>query len=76
MIFLIEIICQIIYNKFSILQGGAESMFKLMIADDNPYTLQELCQSTDWENFDFDLIGMYKNGSELLAAAKEICRIL
>lgn len=45
-------------------------MFKLMIADDNPFILQELSEKTDWENFDFDLIGAYHNGKELLRAAK------
>ncbi|MBR2402266.1 MAG: response regulator [Lachnospiraceae bacterium] len=46
-------------------------MFKLMIADDNPYTLQKLAESTDWENFDFYLAGTFTNGKELLDAAKE-----
>ena len=46
-------------------------MFKLMIADDNPYVLQTLNQNTDWEKYDLDLVGMYKNGKELFAAAKE-----
>lgn len=46
-------------------------MYKLMIADDNPYILQELCEITDWENFDFDLIGTFRNGKELLHAASE-----
>lgn len=46
-------------------------MFKLMIADDNPYTLQMLTESTDWENFGFYLAGTFTNGKELLDAAKE-----
>lgn len=44
-------------------------MFKLMIADDNPYILQELCNITDWENFDLHIVGTYANGSALLKDA-------
>lgn len=46
-------------------------MFQLMIADDNPYILQELCQDTDWEDFDFELTGAYRDGKTLLNAARE-----
>lgn len=46
-------------------------MYKLMIADDNPYILEELSQSIDWEDYDFELIGTYNNGVELLTAAEE-----
>ena len=45
-------------------------MFKLMIADDSPYVLQTLMENTDWENFDFDLIGAYRDGKTLLEAAR------
>lgn len=45
-------------------------MFKLMIADDNPNILKELCQDTDWEDFDFELTGAYQNGKELLDATR------
>lgn len=45
-------------------------MFKLMISDDSPYILQDLSESIDWEDFDFDLIGAYQDGRELLDAAK------
>lgn len=45
-------------------------MFRLMIADDNPYVLQELQEIVDWEEFDLTLIGAYRNGKELLNAAK------
>ena len=46
-------------------------MFKLMIADDNPYALGELRDMVDWEEFDLDLVGAFPNGKELLDAAKE-----
>lgn len=45
-------------------------MFKLMIADDNPYIRQELSKFIDWEDFNFELIGTYPNGRELLSAAQ------
>lgn len=46
-------------------------MFKLMIADDNPHTLQGLSEGTDWENFDFNLTGTFQNGKDLLEAAMQ-----
>lgn len=46
-------------------------MFKLMIADDNPHTLQNLSQGTDWEDYDFHLAGTFQNGADLLEAAKQ-----
>lgn len=46
-------------------------MFKLMIADDNNYILQDLSQNVDWERFDLELIGSYSDGQELLDAARE-----
>lgn len=46
-------------------------MFKLMIADDNPYVLNELSEAIDWEEFDLCLFGVFSNGKDLLAAAKE-----
>jgi len=46
-------------------------LFKLMIADDNPYALDALRDSVDWEEVDLCLVGAYLNGQELLAAAKE-----
>ena len=46
-------------------------MFKLMIADDNPYALRELRDMVDWEEFDLNLVGAYRNGKELLEAARE-----
>lgn len=44
-------------------------MFKLMIADDNPYFLKDLSEYIDWEIFDFELVGVYENGKDLLDAA-------
>lgn len=46
-------------------------MFKLMIADDNPHTLQNLSEGTDWEDFDFHLAGTFQNGTDLFEAAKQ-----
>lgn len=46
-------------------------MFKLMIADDNPYTLLELRDIVDWEEFDLNLVGSFSNGRDLLNAAQE-----
>lgn len=46
-------------------------MFKLMIADDNNFILQDLSQNVDWERFDLDLLGTYSDGQELLTAARE-----
>lgn len=46
-------------------------MFKVMIADDNPYLLEELCDITDWEDFDLVIEGAYPDGEELLEAAKK-----
>ena len=46
-------------------------MFKLMIADDNKFILEDLCQNVDWEQFDLELLGTYSDGQELLNAAKE-----
>ena len=48
-------------------------MFKVMIADDNPYILQDLAEAIDWENFDFELTGAYQNGKDLLEAAGASC---
>lgn len=48
-------------------------MFKVMIADDNPYILQELAEAIDWENFDFELTGAFCNGNELFQAAQLSC---
>lgn len=45
-------------------------MFRVMIAEDNPYMLDELCQCTDWERFDFDIVGTYPNGQVLMQAAE------
>ncbi len=45
-------------------------MFKLMIADDNPYALDALRDAVDWEECDLSLIGAFLNGQELLDAAK------
>lgn len=44
-------------------------MFKLMIADDNPYILEELCNVIDWEDFDMCITGTFPNGKALLEAA-------
>lgn len=46
-------------------------MFKLMIADDNPYALDALRDTIDWEELDLDLVGTYLNGQTLLDAARE-----
>lgn len=46
-------------------------MFKLMIADDNPYILEELCNAIDWEDFDMCITGTFPNGKALLDAAKD-----
>lgn len=46
-------------------------MFKLMIADDNPYALDALRNVVDWEEFDLSLVGAFLNGQDLLDAAKE-----
>lgn len=43
-----------------------------MIAEDNPYMLDELCQCTDWERFDFDIVGTFPNGQALCDAAGQI----
>ncbi len=45
-------------------------MFKLMIADDNPYALDALREAVDWEECDLSLVGSFLNGQELLNAAK------
>ena len=45
-------------------------MFQLMIADDNPFILKELCNDTDWEDFDLDIAGIFPNGKALLDAAR------
>ncbi len=45
-------------------------MFKLMIADDNPYALDALRDAVDWEECDLSLVGAFLNGQELLNAAK------
>jgi len=46
-------------------------LFKLMIADDNPYALRELRDIVDWEEFNLTLTGAFLNGKDLLAAAQE-----
>lgn len=46
-------------------------MFKLMIADDNPYVLNELSNIIDWEDFDMCIAGTFSNGKALLDAAKK-----
>ncbi|MBQ8813149.1 MAG: response regulator [Lachnospiraceae bacterium] len=45
-------------------------MFKLMIADDNPFVLNELSTIIDWEDFDMCITGTFSNGKSLLDAAK------
>ena len=45
-------------------------MFQLMIADDNPFILKELCNDTDWEDFDLNVAGTFPNGKALLDAAR------
>lgn len=45
-------------------------MFRVMIAEDNPYMLDELCQCTDWEHFDFDIVGTFPDGQSLAQAAE------
>lgn len=47
-------------------------MFQLMIIDDNPYILQELTTTIDWEDFNFNLAGSFLDSKELLHAAAEI----
>lgn len=46
-------------------------MFKLMIADDNPYALDALRNALDWEEYDLSLAGEFLNGQELLNAARK-----
>jgi len=46
-------------------------LFKLMIADDNPYALRELRDIVDWEEFNLTLTGAFLNGKDLLSAAQE-----
>ena len=50
---------------------GWRTLFKLMIADDNPYALDALRNVVDWEEFDLSLVGAFLNGQDLLDAAKE-----
>lgn len=50
-------------------------MFQLMIADDNPYIIEELCNVIDWEDFDMCIAGTFPNGQALLEAAEKICRM-
>ncbi len=45
-------------------------MFQLMIADDNPFILKELCNDTDWEDFDRNIARTFPNGKALLDAAR------
>ena len=45
-------------------------MFQLMIAEDNPFILKELCNETDWEDFDLYVSGSFPNGKALLDAAR------
>ena len=42
-----------------------------MIADDNPFYLQEICELVDWEEFDMQVIGSYTSGTSLYNAAKK-----
>lgn len=44
-------------------------MFKLMIAEDNPYQLDEISEIVDWEDYDILLAGTFLNGKELLRQA-------
>ena len=46
-------------------------MFQLMIADDNPYIIEELCNVIDWEDFDMCIAGTFPNGQALLEAAEK-----
>ena len=49
---------------------GGMAVFKLMIADDNPYALDALRDAVDWEDFDSCLVGAFLNGQDLLDAAQ------
>lgn len=42
-----------------------------MIADDNPYIIEELSNVIDWEDFDMCIAGTFSNGQALLEAAKK-----
>ena len=44
-------------------------MFKLMIAEDNPYQLDEIADIIDWEDYDISLSGMFTNGKDLIKNA-------
>ena len=44
-------------------------MYKLMIAEDNPAALKELCDGNDWEKYDLCLTGSFSDGKELLEHA-------
>lgn len=46
-------------------------MFKLMIADDNKYILQDLAQHIDWASYELELLGTFEDGQALFDAAKE-----
>lgn len=44
-------------------------MFKLMIADDNKYVLQDIAQNIDWASHGFEFLGTFEDGQALFDAA-------
>ena len=44
-------------------------MYKLMIAEDNPIALKELCEEINWEKYGLCLAGCFSDGRELLKQA-------
>lgn len=44
-------------------------MYKLMIAEDNPFALKELCEEINWEKYGLCLTGSFSDGKELLEQA-------
>ena len=44
-------------------------MYKLMIAEDNPFALKELCEGINWAKYDLCLTGAFPDGEQLLEHA-------
>ena len=44
-------------------------MYKLMIAEDSPFALKELCEGINWAKYDLCLTGAFSDGEQLLEQA-------
>lgn len=50
---------------------GAEGLYKIIVVDDETFTVKVLAKAVKWEIFNFELCGVFTNGFECLEYIKE-----